>query len=565
MTSFSQFDYVRPDLDALKAGFAAALAAFAAAPTAAAQRECLARLNALRDGAESAMSLARIRHTIDTTDPYYEAENDFFDEAEPVFEGLKTDYYRALLAGPWRTELEQAGGGQLFRLAELQLKTFRPEVLDDLQEENRLGSEYVKLKAAAKILFEGEERNLAQMAPYFESPDRDLRIRAKAAVSGFYAQHDEAFGRIYHDLVAIRRRVAAKLGYDSFTPLGYARLGRSDYDESMVAAYRAQVREEVVPVAHELRRRQAARLGLPGLKHYDEDLAFLSGNATPKGDAAWIVGEAAAMYNEFSPETGEFFGLLCSRGLMDLETRAGKAMGGYCDYLAAWEAPFIFSNFNGTAGDVDVLTHEAGHAFQAYRSRHFPYPEYRHPTLEACEIHSMSMEFLAWPWMERFFGEDAAKYRFSHLAEALMFIPYGCAVDEFQHWAYAEPDASPADRNAAWRGIERVYLPWRDYDGDEFLESGGYWYRQGHIFEDPFYYIDYTLAQVGAFEFWGRSRRDRSEAWRVYLALCSLGGSLPFTGLLAEAGLSNPFTPGALKAIMAPIRSGLDEVDDRGM
>lgn len=563
MTAFADMPYARPELNAIKAEFGAELAAFSSARSRAAAEAAVARLNALRDRAESAMILARVRHTIDTSDPAYEAENDFFDEAEPVFEGLKTDYYRALLASPYRPELKKDGGAQLFRLAELQLDTYKPEVEDDLQEENRLGSEYVKLKAGAKIPFDGRELNLAQIAPYFESPERETRARAKAAVSAFYAANDEAFGRIYHELVGHRRRIALTLGYPDFAALAYARLGRSDYDQAMVAAYRAQVLKEVVPVAHELRKRQAARLGLSSLKHYDEDLAFLSGNAAPKGDAAWIEGQAAAMYGDMSPQTGEFFTLMRSRGLMDLQTRPGKAMGGYCDYLPAWEAPFIFSNFNGTAGDVDVLTHEAGHAFQAYRSRHFAYPEYRQPTLEACEIHSMSMEFIAWPWMESFFKEDADKYRFNHLAEALMFIPYGCAVDEFQHWAYAAPEAGPAQLKAAWRRIERAYLPWRDYDGDEFLESGGFWYRQGHIFEDPFYYIDYTLAQVGAFEFWGRYRRDPGQTWPAYLRLCSLGGSLPFTGLLKEAGLSNPFASGTLKAVMAPIKAWLDGVDDK--
>jgi len=253
---------------------------------------------------------------------------------------------------------------------------------------------------------------------------------------------------------------------------------------------------------------------------------------------------------------------MLDRGLMDLETRKGKAGGGYCSYVPAERAPFIFSNFNGTSGDVDVLTHEAGHAFQCYRSRFFELPEYHWPTYEACEIHSMSMEFFAWPWMKDFFGADVDKYLFSHLSGALLFIPYGVAVDEFQHWVYERPEASPAERNAAWRSIEEKYLPHRDYGDDGFLSSGGFWYRQGHIFEDPFYYIDYTLAQVCAFEFWAKSRTDRPKAWADYLGLCDLGGSRPFTELAAAAGLHDPFAAGTIARIVEPVAAWLDGVED---
>ncbi len=565
MTTFKEFDYARPDLAAFESAFKEQFVALRSAASAEAFGAAMKRVNALREDFESMANIAQIRHTMNTLDAFYEAENDFFDEAGPVMQGHVTEYYRLLVGCPFRDRLEKEWGSQVFRLAELQLKTFSPEVMEDLQAENRLGSEYVKLKAAARIMFEGQERNLAQMVPFAESRDRDTRRRAKEAVAAFYAEHDGDFGRIYHELVALRARIAGKLGFDSFIPLAYARLGRSDYDAAMVASYRAQVREAVVPVARELRARQAKRLGLPALKHYDEDIAFLSGNAAPKGDPAWILAAGKRMYEEMSPETAEFFGFMTSRELMDLETRPGKAAGGYCSYIPNEGAPFIYSNFNGTSGDVDVLTHEAGHAFQGYRSRHFELPEYHWPTLEACEIHSMSMEFFAWPWMESFFKEDAPKYRFNHLAEALMFIPYGAAVDEFQHWVYANPDASPDGRKAAWRRIEREYLPWRDYDGNAFLEDGGFWYRQGHIFEDPFYYIDYTLAQVCAFEFWGKSRADRAGAWKDYLKLCGLGGSLPFTGLLLEAGLGNPFRPGTIARTMEPIKAWLDGVDDMSL
>ncbi len=565
MTKFSEFEYIRPDMKKMEQNFRSLIAQFSAAQSADDQNLHMAKINDMRDYYESMGTLVSIRHTINTADSFYEAEQDFIDGADPIYEGLKTEFYAALVASKFRAELERHWGSQLFDMAELQMKTFKPEVLEDLQAENKMASEYVKLKAGAKIQFEGEERNLPQMGPFMESKDRDMRKRAMKAVSGFYAANAPDFDRIYDGLVKIRHKIATKLGFPNFVALGYARMGRTDYDATMVANYRKQVLDSIVPLAQKLLRRQASRLGLDSLKFYDESLEFLTGNPLPKGDPKWILENGRKMYAEMSPETDEFFQYMLDRELLDLETRKDKAGGGYCDYIATESAPFIFSNFNGTAGDVDVLTHEAGHAFQAYRSSHFEIAEYHWPTYEAAEIHSMSMEFLAWPWMQNFFGKDVDKYKFSHLSNGLLFAPYGVTVDEFQHWVYEHPDATPEARKSAWSGIEKKYLPSRDYDDDEFLAGGGYWYRQGHIFEDPFYYIDYTLAQMCAYEFWGKSMADRAEAWQDYLKLCGLGGSLSFTKLLKQANLQNPFTNGTIAKIVAPIEKWIDSIDDKAL
>ncbi|MFO7627396.1 MAG: M3 family oligoendopeptidase [Candidatus Fermentibacteraceae bacterium] len=562
LKKFSEFSYVRPDRAEFERSMKDLTARFESARSADEQNDVMTLVNSVRSSYETMAVIGSIRHTMDTTDKFYDAENDALDQLGPVYEGLKSDFYRVLVGSRFRAELEKQWGAQLFSMAELQMKTFSPAVMADLQAENVLASEYVKLKASASIPFQGQDRNLSQMQPFTQSPDREVRKAAVKAVSAFYNDNGERIDSIYDRLVKLRHGIALKLGFENFVPLAYARLGRTDYDAAMVANYRRQVHESIVPLATGLRKRQAARLGVAPMLFFDEALEYLTGNATPKGDPDWILENGRVMYTEMSPETREFFEYMTERGLLDLVTRKGKAGGGYCTYIADEQAPFIFSNFNGTSGDVDVLTHEAGHAFQAYRSRGFRLPEYHFPTLEACEIHSMSMEFLAWPWMDRFFGEDLEKYLFSHLAGALLFIPYGVTVDEFQHWVYENPGATPAGRREAWRAIERKYLPHRDYGDDSFLEGGGYWFRQGHIFEDPFYYIDYTLAQVCAFEFWGRSREDRPLAFRDYVKLCGLGGSLPFTELVKAAGLHDPFSDGAIQAIVTPVSAWLDSVDD---
>ncbi len=564
--SFKEYTYQRPDLEQFKEKFQGLLTRFEGAGSLDDQNRAISAINRLRNEFETMATLVHIRHSMDTTDEYYDRENDYFDETGPIYEGFIDQYYRLLVASRRRPALEEKWGSQLFRIAELKLKTFSPEIVEDLQQENKLSSQYTKLRASAKILFEGEVRNLSQMSPFLQSPDREKRKLAQEAFNGFFLDHEAEFDQIYDGLVKLRDKIARKLGFKNFIELGYARLSRSDYDASMVSGYRRQVLEDLVPLATKLRQRQAKRLHLDALKYYDEALEFLSGNALPKGDPEQLVANAKRMYSELSPESGEFFSFMVEHELLDLITRQGKAGGGYCTYIPDYRSPFIFSNFNGTSDDVDVLTHEAGHAFQVYVSRDYQLPEYIWPTLEACEIHSMSMEFLAWPWMRLFFGVDETKYKFAHLSGALLFIPYGVTVDQFQHWVYENPEASPEQRKRVWRSIEEKYLPHRDYADNEFLNRGGFWFRQGHIFNNPFYYIDYTLAQVCAFQFWirrERASRDHSAAaWEDYLRLCRAGGSKPFLELVKLAGLQNPFEPGCIRSVTGPIAKWLEDVAD---
>lgn len=559
---FMEFTYRRPDLSKVEALFLDRLAKFDQAENYEQQNELMVAINELRNEFETLEQLVVIRHTLDTNNPFYEEEQAYFDEVMPVYQGLISRYYKSLVNSKFRQPLEEQWGRQLFTKADLTLKTFAPEIIPDLQQENRLSSDYTKLIASAKIMFEGEERNLSGLVPFQLSTDRTMRKQANEAKYSFFMANEMRFDEIYAGLVNIRTRIAKKLGYENFVELGYDRMLRSDYTSDMVANFRRQVLDTIVPAASKLRERQRRRLGLTALPYYDEKFDFLTGNAVPKGDPQWIVTNGQRMYNELSAETGEFFKSMVDNELMDLVTKKGKAGGGYCTYLSNYQAPFIFSNFNGTADDVDVLTHEAGHAFQVYCSKDWPIPEYHWPTYEACEIHSMSMEFLTWPWMELFFRENTAKYKFAHLSSALLFIPYGVAVDEFQHFVYAHSEASAEDRKATWREIEKKYLPHRDYEDNDYLERGGYWQQQGHIFGDPFYYIDYTLAQICAFQFWQKSRANRETAWVDYLRLCQAGGSRSFLELVELANLVSPFQDGCLASVMNDITAWLDGVDD---
>ncbi|MGH4123979.1 MAG: M3 family oligoendopeptidase [Clostridium sp.] len=559
---FTEMQYKRPDMKELVVKFNESLTKFNICDSFSDANSIMVIINDLRSDMESMAELVGIRHTIDTTDAFYEGEQDFIDENMPIYQGLIAKYYEALINSKFRPELEEKWGKQLFNMATLNIKTFSPEIIEDLQIENKLASEYTKLIASAKIMFEGEERTLSQLEPFSLSTDRDMRKRANEAKYAFFSENETKLDGIYDGLVKVRTKIAKKLGYENFVQLGYDRMLRSDYNPEMVANYRKQVEEVIVPMATKLRQRQCKRLDLDHLYYYDEGISFKGGNAKPHGNPEWIVNNAKKMYEELSPETGEFFNFMINNELMNLESKKGKAGGGYCTFIGNYKSPFIFSNFNGTSKDVDVLTHEAGHAFQAYSSRNYAVPEYNFPTNEAAEIHSMSMEFLTWPWMNLFFEEEELKYKFNHLSEALLFLPYGVTVDEFQHFVYNNPEATPTQRKAAWREIEKKYLPHRDYDGNDYLERGGFWYKQGHIFASPFYYIDYTLAQVCAFQFFKKANDDRENAMADYMNLCSAGGSKSFLGLVELANLKSPFNNGCIESVIGDIQNWLDSVDD---
>ncbi|GGE70862.1 M3 family oligoendopeptidase [Priestia taiwanensis] len=560
---FSNYTYTRPNREEVEVKFHTALAAFEKVTTAKEQEEVMDEITSIFHDVYTMGTICSIRHSIDTNDAFYKEEQDFYDEYGPVLKSYNTKLYKALLATPFRNQLEETYGKQLFKLAELEVKTFNDTVLEDLQVENKLASSYTKLRASASIPFEGKEYTLAQLQPFMEDENRERRKKATEAFVRFFEENKAEFDDIFDQLVKVRTKIAKKLGFNNFVELGYARMARTDYDATKVQVFRKQVEEIIVPVTTKLREQQRERIGVDTLRFYDESVEFKSGNATPKGDPEWIVEQGTNMYKELSPETDEFFTFMRDNDLMDLVAKPGKRGGGYCTYIANYKAPYIFSNFNGTSGDIDVLTHEAGHAFQVYCSRDIAISEYLFPTAEACEIHSMSMEFFTWPWMEQFFKEDVDKYYFSHLSKALLFIPYGVAVDEFQHVIYENPELTPAERNAAWRELEKKYLPHRDYEGLEHLEAGGFWQRQLHIYIYPFYYIDYTLAQICALQFWKRMHENRTEAWSDYVKLCKQGGTKSFLELVKEANLISPFEDGCVASVIGDIDAYLTSIDDK--
>ena len=564
---FKDMPYARPDLAALKAQYAALTERFKAAADYAEAKAVFLEQEALSKRTQTQAELCSIRHSIDTRDEFYDAEEQFWNTAGPELEEYGQAWTAAMLASPFRADFAKEYGDLMFVNAELALKTFSPEIIPELQKENELTQAYEKLLASAQIPFEGGVYTLSQLTPFKTDADDARRLNAWKAEGQWYKDNQAELDRMYDELTHLRDQMGKKLGYGGYTPLGYYRMTRNCYGKADIEAFRAAVVKYLVPLADTIYRRQAERLGVPyPLRFSDAALQFRSGNPRPCGTAEDILAQGRRFYSELSPETKEFFDKMLDMELLDVLSTEGKAGGGYCTSIPDYGVPFIFANFNGTQGDVEVVTHEAGHAFANYLNRdRVPY-EYGWPTMEACEVHSMSMEFFAEPWAEGFFGPDTKKFLFSHLAGAITFIPYGTMVDHFQHIVYEKPDMTPAERHAQWKRLLGVYMPWLRLDGEiPFYSEGEGWQRQHHIYSMPFYYIDYCLAQTVALQFWARIQDSLPDAWAHYMAYTRLGGSRTFTELLNAARLDSPFGEDCLRGVCEKALRWLEGCDLSGI
>ncbi|MCM1063323.1 MAG: M3 family oligoendopeptidase [Eubacterium sp.] len=547
---FQDMPYERVDFTQVEKEMKELMEAFDRAQSGEEQFEVHKRYYALTDRVSTLMTIANIRFDVDTTDAFYSKEHEYYDEKGPIYRNLALAYEKKLYDSPYRDYLEQKIGPVAFKNMELAQKSMDEKLIPLMQEENNLTMEYDKLIAGAKINFDGKELNLSLLRPYLIHKDRDVRAAAWKEMSAFFSANAEKLDEIYDKLVKNRTAQGKMMGYENYLELGYYRMNRNCYGKEEVEAFRSQVKKYFVPFAEKLHDHRRQRLGLEKLEFIDEQVYFKEGNPTPTGTPEEILAAGQKMYSELSPETKEFFDFMRENELFDVLGRKTKRAGGYMTYLPLYQSPFIFANFNGTSGDVDVITHECGHAFQGYLAGKDPIKEHADIGMETAEIHSMAMEFFAEKWMPLFFGDRAREYREMHLEDAAAFIPYGCMVDEFQHIVYENPDLTPAERKAEWKKLEQEYKPHLDYGDDSFFGEGGFWQKQLHIYDCPLYYIDYCLAQTCALQYKVKMDADFEGAWQSYLKLCKLSASDFYTAMIREVGLDSPFEPGCIKNIV---------------
>ena len=553
--------YERPSKEATETEIRRLISDFVSAPDFEAADSVFIEEDVFYRHVNTMRTLCFIRHSIDTRDEFYDNEEQFWNEFSPRLSEYLQEWTKALLSSPFRKSFEEKYGEVLFLNAEISVKSFSPEIIPLLQKENDLCLEYENLLASARISFEDGVYNLPKLAVLKNDPDDARRLSAWKAEGKWYSENGEKLDGIYDELVSLRDEAGRTLGYTDFTQLGYYRMSRNCYDKDDVECFRSAVLKYLVPVAEKLCMEQAKRLGVAyPMSFADNALLFRDGNPKPAGGYEHIMTQVKKFFDSLSEETSEFFADMLKNEAMDLLAKEGKAGGGFCESIFDYEIPFIFANFNGTRDDVETLTHEAGHAFAGWYNRKRVPAQNVWPSLEACEVHSMSMEFFGWLNAEGFFGPDAGKFRLAHLTSAITFIPYGTMVDHFQHIVYENPRLSPEERHFQWKKLLGIYMPWLRLDGEiPFYSEGKGWQRQSHIYTDPFYYIDYCLAQTVALSFWTLISEDPAEAWKKYMAFTSLGGSRTFEGLLEAAGLESPFDPECLKNVCLKAAKWLNE------
>ena len=557
---FNEMTYTRPDIDALLARCRELAAKAAAAPDGDAlvrlyyeQSEAFAEYN-------TAANLANIHYTCDTRDAYWKAEQDFFDANGPAVTNASVEISRAFLANPHVDALTEKFGTTCVAGMKNAVLSMDDRTVELQQQFNALVSRYQQIYGGALVELDGKQLTIPQLGPYKEDLNPAVRRAAYEAEAGYFDAHRAELDELYGQIVQNLNAQARVMGYHDYSELSYVRMNRIGYGPEEIRKFRDQVANDVVPQLQKVMALRAKRTGIAHPAFTDLPILFRDGNPKPIPGYKACMDAARTMYHELSPETAEFIDFMQDNELFDVESRPGKMSGGYMTSLPSYKAPFIFAKWNDTSGDVDVLTHECGHAFEGYVAERDPAipADLECPGMESAEIHSMAMEFLTAPWHHLLFGKDTDKYALLHAEDSFVFLAYGCEVDEFQHIMYQNPDLTPDERNAEWLKLEKKYRPWIDFDNLPFYGRGAGWQRQLHIYECPFYYIDYCLSTMAALQFFLLSLTDHKDAWARYLRLVRRAGTASYTELLETAGLKVPFEEGSIKGIAQQMTDWLE-------
>ena len=558
---FSEMTYTRPDINALLARCKQLAAKAADAQDGDALIQVYYEQSRAFADYTTASQLANIHYTCDTRDAYWKAEQDFFDANGPAVTNASVEISRAFLANPYVDALTEHFGTTCVAGMKNAVLGMDDRTVELQQEFNALVSQYQQIYGGALVELDGKQLTIPQLGPYKEDLDPAVRRAAYEAEAGYFDAHRDELDTLYTKIVKNLNQQAKVLGYKDYSELSYVRMNRIGYGQAEIQAFRDQVARDVVPELQKVMAMRAKRTGITHPTFTDLPIIFKDGNPKPIPGYQARMDAARTMYHELSPETAEFIDFMQDNELFDVESRPGKMSGGYMTSLPSYKAPFIFANWNNTSGDVDVLTHECGHAFEGYVAERDPKvpADLECPGMESAEIHSMAMEFLTAPWHHLLFGKDTEKYALLHAEDSFLFLAYGCIVDEFQHRMYQNPDLTPDERNAVWLELEHKYRPWIDFDNLPFYGRGAGWQRQLHIYECPFYYIDYCLSTMAALQFFLLSLKDHKDAWERYLKLVRRAGLASYTELMQTAGLKVPFEDGSIKAIAQQMGQWLEE------
>lgn len=515
----------------------------------------------------SMCQIADIRFTQDVRDPFYQDENEFLGMLAPKVDAAAHKFYRALLDCPYTDKINQTYGTMLLRKLKYQSVGGGDTVTKLRQEENQLIAQFQAISGNSHIPFRGKVLPAEQLYLYKGDRDRSVRREAYQAEGAYFEQYSSQLEDIFDKLVKNRNAQAKALGFHDYAELSLIFMNRMGYGLEEIAYYREQVKKYWVPAVKEIKRQQQERLGLSEWKGYDNLLYFADYNPAPKGDSEAMKNACRQMFQELSKETGTFFDFLVERDMFDLDSRVGKAPGGYCGSVDSMRSPFIFSNFNGTTRDIDVLIHESGHAFAAYEAyKNKIVAECREASSEVCEVHSTAMEMLTMPYHHLFFKEDADRYDLFLIERTLTYLPGGCSSDEFLTVVYQNPDMTSDERHALWRKLRETYEPhFADFDDIPLYAKGKEWLIDPQLFLCPFYLIDYGFARNVSLQLFMLQQTEPEKAWEKYLKFLSFGGTKTYMEAVNEIGLELPFEGEAIRHVIEPMLAWVKKQNEKCM
>ncbi len=559
MIKFQDIPFTRLDMGRYRRHFEEELERLKGAGSFEEAYDALLDLDTLMVKYQTMAGICEIRSTMDVTDEFYKEESRYCDQIRPEYEALLSSLQQALLKSPYRKRIEDYTGREFFLRAEKRTRCFSEDILEERRLENRLSARYSELTATLKgRTMEGEEVPLLALNEKMESGDRNVRAQYHRIWEEAWEGAAEELDELYDRLVKVRARIAEKLGMESYTEAGYCSMGRTCYTREQVADFREAVKHELVPVVERLFAEQKERLGVEVLYHYDENFNFPGEKFALPADA---IEAFRHIFGRMSKETAVYFEELAAGEYYDLKVRPGKINGAYSNLVGRYHMPFIFETYDATPKAFSTFAHEAGHGFHSWLKRSEPFGFMEDCSAELAETHSMSMEFLIWPYLDTIMPPgQIEKYKYQQLKNALSFITYGCAVDEFQETVYDRPAMTPSDRLDLWKRLEREYMPFRSYENQSFLSEGRFWQKQTHIYKWPFYYIDYVLAQVCALQVHFLNEENHEEGMRCYMEILRLSGRYGFTDALHMAGLASPFEKGTIRTLTQKALSALGEL-----
>lgn len=555
-------EYKRVDVAAECAYTDDAIARAKAASSAEELAAIRAEVNKHSEECSTSYALAYIRHSLDVNDKFYSAEIDYYDENLPQLSAKSTALMKALIESPYIDGLGKIINPIIIENMRAQVRVMDDRIIKDCVEENKLVTEYDKLMAELKFPWEGKDLTLEEMRGLAKAADRATRKNALSVIGTTLESVSDKLDELYDKLVKVRTRKAKKMGFTNFVEMGDIAIQHIGYGRKEIAVFRESVLRDVVPTLTRLKAELAKKLGIDSIHLYDNDNYIAGGNIDPVGSAEDLFKAAQSMYDDMHPALGSFFESMCDAEAIDYKARNGKMGGGYAEMLFGFGQPFIFANFNGTMDDVGVLTHELGHAFAFKRAVDNDIDvDLFVGGMETAETHSMGMEAMCNKFNDRFYGERAREATYQQIFDAFNFLPYGVIVDYFQELVYTKPDMTPKERKALWLELESEFRPYIDMTDVPYMNIGGRWQYQHHIYDNPFYYIDYCLSNCLALQFGELAAVDYNDALERYLGFVDKGGTKRIDDLAHEAGLVSPFDKGALKSLCEAVEKHIQNLE----